>query len=57
MVLALYLKTQLGLADFRVQRFAAVANWCTLVQLAWAYIAWRFAQERSTQVRRPADII
>jgi hypothetical protein len=53
----LYLKTQLGLADFRVQSYEAVDKWCAVVQLAWAYIEWRFAQERSAQVRCPADIL
>jgi hypothetical protein len=53
----LYLKTQLGLADFRVQRYEAVEKWCAVVHLAWAYIEWRYAQEHSSQVRRPADII
>jgi hypothetical protein len=53
----LYLKLPLGLADFRVQRYAAVEKWCAVVQLAWAYIEWRYAQERSAQVRRPADIL
>jgi hypothetical protein len=53
----LYLKSQLGLADFRVQRYAAVEKWCAVVQLAWAYIEWRYAQERSAQVRCPADLI
>ena len=52
-----YLKTQLGLADFRVQSYEAVDKWCAVVHLAWAYIEWRFAQERSNQVQRPADII
>jgi len=52
-----YLKTQLGLADFRVQSYEAVDKWCAVVHLAWAYIEWRFAQERSSQVQRPADII
>jgi hypothetical protein len=52
-----YLKTQLGLADFRLQPYEAVDKWCAVVQLAWAYVEWRFAQERSAQVQRPADII
>jgi hypothetical protein len=52
-----YLKTQLGLADFRLQSYEAVDKWCAVVHLAWAYIEWRFAQERSSQVQRPADII
>jgi hypothetical protein len=53
----LYLKGQLGLADFRVRPYDAVDKWCAVVHLAWAYVEWRFAQERSSQVRRPADII
>lgn len=53
----LYLKTQLGLADFRVQPYEAVDKWCALVHLAWAYVEWRFAQERSPKVKCPADII
>ena len=56
-VVNFYLKLQLGLADFRVQPSEAVAKWCVVVQLAWAYVEWRFAQERSSQVRCPADII
>jgi DDE superfamily endonuclease len=52
-----YLKTQLGLADFRMHAYEAVDKWCAVVHLAWAYIEWRFAQERSSQVQRPADII
>jgi DDE superfamily endonuclease len=52
-----YLKTRLGLADFRVQPYEAVDKWCAVVQLAWAYVEWRFAQERSSQIQCPADII
>ena len=52
-----YLKTQVGLADFRVQSYEAVDKWCAVVQVAWAYIEWRFVQDRSTQVTCPADII
>ena len=56
-VVNFYLKLQLGLADFRVQPYEAVAKWGVVVQVAWAYVEWRFAQERSSQVRCPADII
>ncbi|MDP9315605.1 MAG: transposase [Chloroflexota bacterium] len=56
-VVNFYLKVQLGLADFRVQPYEAVAKWGVVVQIAWAYVEWRFAQERSAQVRCPADII
>jgi DDE superfamily endonuclease len=52
-----YLKTRLGLADFRVQPYEAVDKWCAVVQLAWAYVEWRFAQERSSQIQCPVDII
>jgi hypothetical protein len=52
-----YLKRQVGLADFRVQSYEAVEKWCAVVQLAWAYVEWRFAQERSAQIRCPADLI
>ncbi len=34
-----------------------VDKWCAVVQLAWAYVEWRFARERSAQIRSPADII
>ncbi len=45
------------MADFRVQPYAAVEKWGVVVQVAWAYVEWRFAQERSAHVRCPADII
>ena len=32
-------------------------KWCAVVQLAWAYVEWRYVQERSAQIRCPADII
>lgn len=53
----LYLKLQAGLADFRVRPYEAVDKWCAVAQLAWAYVEWRFARERSAQIRSPADII
>lgn len=52
-----YLKTQAGLADFRRQPYEAVDQWCAVVHLAWAYVEWRLAQERSAQIACPADII
>jgi hypothetical protein len=52
-----YLKTQIGLADFRVQSFEAVDKYILVVHLAWAYIEQRFAQERSVQVKTYGDII
>lgn len=52
-----YLKTQVGLADFRVQSFEAVDKFIVVVQLAWAYVEQRFALERSAQVTTYGDII
>lgn len=52
-----YLKTQVGLADFRVQSFEAVDKFIVVVHLAWAYVEYRFALERSAQVKTYGDII
>lgn len=52
-----YLKTQAGLADFRVQSFEAVDKFIVVVHLAWAYVEQRFALERSAQVTTYGDII
>jgi hypothetical protein len=52
-----YLKTQLGLQDFRVQSCEAVDKYIVVVHLAWAYVEQRFALERSAQVRTYGDII
>jgi hypothetical protein len=52
-----YLKTQIGLEDFRVQSFEAVDKYIVVVHLAWAYIEQRFAQERSAQTKTYGDII
>ena len=52
-----YLKTQLGLADFRVQAYAAVDKYMVVVWATWAYVERRFAQERSAQVQTYGDIM
>jgi hypothetical protein len=52
-----YLKTQLGLQDFRVRSFEAVDKYIVVVPLAWAYVEQRFALERSPQVRTYGDIV
>jgi len=44
-----YLKTQVGLEDFRVQSYEAVDKYMVVIHLAWAYVEQRFAQERSAQ--------
>ena len=52
-----YLKTQLGLGDFRVQSFLAVDKYMVIVLLAWAYVEQRFVTERSAQIKSHADLI
>jgi hypothetical protein len=52
-----YLKTQLGLADFRVQSYEAVDKYLLVVHLAWAYVERRFCQERSAQIQCFGDIL
>lgn len=56
-VLNFYLKTQLGLADFRVQSYEAVDKYMLVVLLAWAYVERRFHQEHSPQVKTYGDIL
>ncbi len=52
-----YLKTRLGLADFRVRSYEAVDKYMVVVQLAWGYIERRFIQERAAKVKCYGDII
>src|SRR3989442_63223 len=52
-----YLKTRLGLADFRVRSYEAVDKYMVVVQLAWGYIERRFIQERAAKVKGYGDII
>ena len=52
-----YLKTRLGLADFRVRSYEAVDRYMVVVQLAWGYVERRFIQERSARVKCYGDII
>lgn len=52
-----YLKTRLGLADFRVRSYEAVDKYMVVVQLAWGYIERRLIQERSAKVKCYGDII
>jgi hypothetical protein len=56
-VVNFYLKTQLGLADFRVRSYEAVDKYMVVIHLAWAYVEQRFALERSAQVKTYGDII
>jgi hypothetical protein len=52
-----YLKTRLGLGDFRVRPYEAVDKYVAVVHLALAYVQFRFWRERSAQLQNPADII
>jgi hypothetical protein len=56
-VINFYLKTQLGLADFRVQSYEAVDKYMVAVLLTWAYVERRFEQERSAQIKTYGDLI
>lgn len=56
-VLNFYLKTQLGLADFRVQAYEAVDKYIVAVLLTWTYVERRFEQERSVQIKTYGDLI
>jgi hypothetical protein len=52
-----YLKTQLGLADFRVQSYEAVDKYMVVVLLTWTYVERRYEQERSTRIKTYGDLI
>jgi len=52
-----YLKTQLGLSDFRVRAYEAVDKYMVVVLLTWAYVERRFEQERSSQIKTYGDLI
>ena len=56
-VVNFYLKTQLGLADFRVQSYEAVDKYIVVVLLTWAYVERQFEQERSARIKNYGDII
>jgi hypothetical protein len=56
-VVNFYIKTRLGLADFRVRSLEAVERYVVAVHLAWAYVEGRFARERSAQVRCYGDVV
>lgn len=52
-----YLKTHLGLTDFRVRAYQAVDKYMVVVLLTWAYVERRFEQERCAQIQTYADLI
>ncbi len=52
-----YLKTQLGLNDFRVRAYEAVDKYMVVVLLTWAYVERRSKQEHSVQIKTYGDLI
>jgi hypothetical protein len=56
-VVNFYLKTQLGLADFRVRSYEAVDKYLVIVHLTWAYVERRFETERSGSIKCYGDLI
>lgn len=56
-VVNFYLKTQLGLADFRVRSLTAIDRYIVVVHLAWAYVEHRFQHSLSSQAQTYGDII
>jgi hypothetical protein len=56
-VVNFYLKTQLGLADFRVRSYQAVDKYMVVVLLTWAYVEQRFLQERAAHIQTYGDLI
>jgi len=56
-VVNFYLKTQAGLADFRVRSYEATDKYAFAVWLAWAYVERRYAEERSAQIQTYGDLI
>lgn len=52
-----YLKTRLGVGDFRVRSYEAVDKYVAVVQLGLAYRQHRLLHEHSSQIKTWADII
>ncbi len=52
-----YLHTRLGVGDFRVRSYEALAKWVAVVHLTLAYAQWRLRHERAPQIRTVADVI
>jgi len=52
-----YLKTRLGLGDFRVRPYEAVDKYVATVHLALAYLQERLMHERAPRLRNLADVI
>lgn len=56
-VVNFYLKSQAGLADFRVRSYEAVDKYMVVVLLTWAYVERRFEEEHSAQIKTYGDLI
>jgi hypothetical protein len=53
----LYLKTRLGLGDFRVRSFESIEKFFVLTWLALAFLEWRLAISHHSQTKTLADVI
>ena len=53
----LYLKTRLGLADFRLRSFESIEKFLVLTWLALAFLEWRLATTQQPYTRNLADVI
>ena len=53
----LYLKVHLGLADFRLRSYEGVRRYFDLTCLTLAFLYWRLAKKRGTDVRTISDVI
>jgi hypothetical protein len=52
-----YLKTRLGVGDFRVRSYEAVDKYAATVQLGLAYVQYRLLHEQSPRIKSLADVI
>jgi IS4 transposase len=52
-----YLKTRLGLGDFRMRSFESIEKFFVLTWLALAFLEWRLATAQQPQTRNLADVI
>jgi hypothetical protein len=52
-----YLKTRLGLGDFRVRSYEAGNKWFAIVLLAFAYLEFRLNEEKGDKIKSLADVI
>ena len=53
----LYLKTRLGLGDFRLRSFESIEKFFVLTWLALAFLEWRLATAPQPQAKTLADVI